>query len=199
MLILPIVYSLEELEECQPIIKPADVPCLVISCWNYTKPCSDITARMYNSNGTYLGNYTYGPFGSSELCNYTFNITELGTYTYLVSNGDSGSIKIEENNIMSIAIIISIIALGFAFLLTSFFVDKEFKDIKAICFFSSFIFFIGAVGLGFPMLSSLPNSNSFRVILITLISIFLAIMLAIIFLYSALRFTKVFDRLSGER
>lgn len=126
ILMLPIVYALEE---CQPITEPKDIPCLITSTWNYSGECGGDNATFYNSSGGNIGTYTFDNYGSSGLCNITFNITTTGSYTYKVTNGDSGNILVEaEDNMTSLGVIIFLILLNivlFALPLFIKFTDNE--------------------------------------------------------------------------
>lgn len=114
--------SVYGIEECKTIIEPSDVPCLVTSLWNYTPPCDQYNATVWDKTGSNIINYTFGDYGNSNFCNFTWNISTVGSYIYKVSNGDSGTIHIEVDNLMvgitiGIGIIIALL-LTIAFNLT---------------------------------------------------------------------------------
>lgn len=108
MMIVPLAAGLEE---CKPVEEKESIPCQVTSTWNYTAPCSGHKAIVYNGSGNNIINFTFGSFGDSGLCNFTWNISTTGSYTYKIDTGDSGNIIVEvENLILSIIIGVGIIA-----------------------------------------------------------------------------------------
>lgn len=92
-----IVPSAFALSECKPVVEPADVTggCLITSTWNYTAPCSNWQAVVYNGSADNVINYTFADYGDTGLCVATWNLSSIGSYMYIVGNGDTGNIKIE--------------------------------------------------------------------------------------------------------
>lgn len=131
LLMLPLVYGQEE---CGPVIEGEDIPCYVTSLWNYTPPCSQWNATVYNSTGENVINYSFQDWGDSNLCYYTWNITTLDSYIYQVENGDSGSITVGADNMLIASILgIGIIA-GILFFF-AFKLENEYIFLRMLCLF----------------------------------------------------------------
>lgn len=137
--VLPLAVALEE---CKPVLEPPEVPCRITSTWNYTPPCSAYTVVVFNSTGDNFINYTFADYGSSGLCNATFNVTEKGSYSYLVDgNGDSGNIVVELTN-MSLNLVIGIGIVAALLLWLSFKLEKEHFFLKLLLIISSVTFLL---------------------------------------------------------
>jgi len=107
LITLPAAYSLDE---CKSVIEKSDIPCRITSTWNYTAPCTNHYAIVYNETGSNIINFTFSSYGSSGLCNFTWNVTGLGTYNYEIDTGDTGIVIVEaENLILALVIGIGII------------------------------------------------------------------------------------------
>ncbi len=81
------------LDECKGTMLINEVPCIVLISSN---DCTTVGIKFYNNGSTLLDDRSmtqYSPF----TCNQTFNYTNLGTYTFNYSTGDSGSIVVEED------------------------------------------------------------------------------------------------------
>jgi len=193
-----LTLSVSGLEECTPVTSIQDIPCMVVSVWNYSN-CILEKAVFYNESGVNFINYTFSDYGGSGLCNFTFNYSSIGSFTYKVTNGDQGNILVKPDITMVYAIIGSVLFIGLAFLLISFFIGKEFANIKVLSFFSSIAFFLLSLVFSFILLPNLPNQADFKLMLITTLTVFCLIVIVIIYFYMSERFIKVFDRLSGER
>ena len=91
LLIIPFAYSLEECKD--NTITENDIPCLIFLPVNNTE-CSTFDVSIFKDNissyNTTLTEYT------NFLCQFEFNKTAFGTYSFQYSNGDSGSIIVEE-------------------------------------------------------------------------------------------------------
>jgi len=136
ILMLLLSTTVNALEECKSVMEPSDVPCLITSLWNYTPPCNQYNATVWYETGSNIINYTFSDYGSSGLCNFTWNITELGSYIYQVSNGDSGTIHIGADNLMlgltiGVGIIIALL------LVIAFNLGEDMTWIKIYLIFSS--------------------------------------------------------------
>jgi len=108
ILMITVTTSVYGLKECGKSVEPSEIPCLVTSLWNYTTPCNQWNATVYNASGINVKNYTFQDLKNIGLCYYQWNLTELGSYIYVVENGDSGNITIGADNM----IIASIIGIG---------------------------------------------------------------------------------------
>lgn len=106
------------LEECQREQEPKNIPCQIISTWNYSKPCSIHTADSYYENGSFIQTNTFEAHGATDLCRFTWNITEEGTYNYVVDTGETGGILVKkfqgiDDRMMTIIFALSIIIIYF--------------------------------------------------------------------------------------
>ena len=99
MLLIPLVYSIE----CQRITQVKDIPCDVITDWMPPLPCSNYNASIYNSSGDIVILKQYGDY--IPYCNFTFNISKVGTYHYNSTILD-GIITVEgeDDNMISVVI-----------------------------------------------------------------------------------------------
>lgn len=120
------------LQECQSVITASDVPCQVTTTWNYTPPCDDYTASIYNQSGDLLASRTLGNFSGTGLCNFTFNYTDKGSYTFLIDSGDTGSLTVEEDEDMILGLIIGIGIVAALLLWFSFNLDPEHGILKLL-------------------------------------------------------------------
>lgn len=115
--LLCLVSVVFAIDECKPMMKPSDIPCVVTSTWEYSPPCNDSIVFVYDVDGNNILNYTFQDLsGSSSLCYFFWNISVLGSYSFLVSNGDSGNILLEEDNMMAFFIVVSALAVLFLIL-----------------------------------------------------------------------------------
>lgn len=92
MFLVSLAYSIDE---CKPVIEPKEVNCTISATWNYTLPCTNHVALVYNSSGANTFNFTFIQKGNSPICYFVWNVTELGSYQGLVSNGDTFNINVE--------------------------------------------------------------------------------------------------------
>ena len=104
---IPLVIAVEE---CQDIMEPKDIPCMIISNWEYDS-CTATTLEIYNSNKTLVDTINYTDYGVGGFCNVTWNITTRDTYYLNVSNKDTLSITVqsEDEEMASISITIFIL------------------------------------------------------------------------------------------
>lgn len=126
------------LENCDYKIEPSEIPCTVVSSFAYAAPCSDHIAETHNSSGDNFINFTFGDYGDSGLCAFTFNLTALGSYTFTVANGDIGEVLVVNTN-MLIAMVIGIVAIVAIFLFLAFKLEETHNMIKLLLIFFSVI------------------------------------------------------------
>jgi len=100
-----LLASVMALEECQSVNVPSDIPCTIKSTWAYAN-CSLTEVKVYNSTPELLFTTNFTEYGAAGRCNITWNISAVGSYFYNVSNGDSGTITIEVDEKMNIALAI---------------------------------------------------------------------------------------------
>lgn len=93
--------------ECENIETPADIPCMIISTWDYGN-CSPTQAKIYNSTPTLLDTRNFTDFGASGRCNFTWNISTVDSYFWNVTNGDTGHITVEVDDKLNLAIVIGL-------------------------------------------------------------------------------------------
>lgn len=95
-----LAFSIYAIEECKGTITDTEVPCLIFLPTNTTEiSCTTLSISLFNGN---LSIFTHSLSKYNDfLCNSTFNMTDYGTYTFIFSNGDSGSIIVEEDTKMT--------------------------------------------------------------------------------------------------
>lgn len=162
-MMVQIVYG-AELKECQPIITPSEAEnCTVTSIWNYTKdsPCNTYTAKVYNINADNIQNFTFIDYGSTGKCFFFWNITEKGSYHYLVNNSDSGEIVVEEaeDNMSSLAIVLFVLTVtGALFILPFIKQFSRFEITNLICERSCWLIAIYLMMLNSAMVATIADS-----------------------------------------
>lgn len=93
LILLPIVTALDE---CKGTITTEESPCIIIIPF---ENCSQIEIAFYNNESTFLDQRVmteYSPF----TCQATFNYSTPQTYTFNYTTGDSGSIIVEEEEML---------------------------------------------------------------------------------------------------
>jgi len=115
LILLLLIPTATAISQCNSPIETVDVPCMIVTAWQYPNACSSYSVRIFNSNTTLLSERTLGSYGSSGRCNITFNYSTADSYLLNFSSGDSSSIIVkDENNIYYlyvVAIIVFIILL----------------------------------------------------------------------------------------
>lgn len=103
LLLIPLGYALEE---CQDIITPNDIPCIITSTWEYPNLCNTYEVKIYESQGLLLETKNLDAIGI--YCNFTIHNSTIGSYYYNVSSGDTGAfiIKNEGDNMISLGVIL---------------------------------------------------------------------------------------------
>ena len=118
-------------EECKGTMTSTEIPCTLFL--PYTDTCTDLYVSIYNTTSiiyeTQMEEYT--PF----LCNATFNISEVGSYVFNYSTGDSGSIIVENDDDMMLAITIGIGIFAGLLLFLAFKLDESHFIMKLIMTF----------------------------------------------------------------
>lgn len=110
LVLIPAVYGLEM---CQTPTTPNDIPCMVVSTWKYDN-CNVTQAVIYNETPALVSTRNFTDH--SVRCNFTWNITTLGSYWWNVSNSDSGSIIVEVDETMGFAVIVGLTLFSIAFI-----------------------------------------------------------------------------------
>ena len=104
------------IKDCKPVMLPSvkDIPCLVISSWQFPNNCGSYTINTYNSNGTLLDTRTMANYSSTGRCNITFNYTTQDSYLLNWSSGDSSKIIVEgEDKMASLSVMLFVCGITF--------------------------------------------------------------------------------------
>lgn len=104
LLMFPIATAIID---CQGVIIPNEVECMIISTWSYND-CNSTQAKIYNSTPTLTSTKNFTDYIGTGKCNFTWNISTKGSYIWNVSNGDTGRITVEVDTKMNIAIAIAL-------------------------------------------------------------------------------------------
>lgn len=106
-----VALSVSALKECKEVMQSGEIPCEIITSWNYPNECNTYEMKVYNQTPLLVYNISLTNYTGTGLCNQTFNITTKGSYIFNISNGgDSGRIIVEgEDEMASLAITIFIL------------------------------------------------------------------------------------------
>lgn len=80
--------------ECKDILTPSEIPCTIKSTWTYAD-CNTTEVKVYNTTPELLFITNFSNYGDTGRCNITWNISTVGSYFYNVSNGDTGTIIVQ--------------------------------------------------------------------------------------------------------
>ena len=138
LLLIPLVSGIED---CLGTMNPPDVPCSVISSWQFPNNCTTYTINVYNETPILLDTRTMADYGITGRCNITFNYSKVGSYLLNWSSGDSSKIIVEVDSMsyITIGILLGIITFVFAYLTTK--VKHWFLQIALSLFTLMMIFF----------------------------------------------------------
>jgi len=161
-------------------------PCLDCSCvlniYN-PSPYETFINSTYNLNNNNNGIYTTG------IINLTYNkniypITLVCNDSLKNYNGDDrNGIKVSETVFDYTAGIIAFVGVAIIFMIMSFWINKSFKSIRLVAFFSSLIFIALSLVLGYAIISQSPSPTGFKIIFGVGITSFVMITLIIIYFY----------------
>jgi len=113
LMILMMVSIATAIEECQGTITPSDVPCMIVTTWDYENACNTYQLSIYNSTPELLDTRALTDYTPTYFCNTTFNYTQQGSYNYNISNiNETGTITVEADDEMNLAIVITLIGFG---------------------------------------------------------------------------------------
>jgi hypothetical protein len=157
------IGTVQAIELCTETVEPLDIPCNIVSTWNYTPPCNSYYAILYNSSGYNLLNFTMDSYGDSGLCYFTFNQTVRDSYSFVINNGDTGNINVSADNmemgiVFGIGIIVSIL------MFLAFKLDDSHSLLRLLFIFES----ITLIGL-IPAAFIIPNITTIFYKMITFI------------------------------
>ena len=123
LLFLSFSYAIEE---CKGTVTIKEIPCILLLPLNTSNTnCSTIEVSLYNESNN-LFNETLSEYNEFN-CNGTFNVSTYGTYTFMYSNGDSGSITVikEADEMVSLSITLFIMLINIAIFILPFFIKLE--------------------------------------------------------------------------
>ena len=140
LVMIPLVQSLKDCEG--PTITKGELPCLIISSWSFD--CSLHSVNIFNEVPSFLRNASLADFGTTSKCNLTFgentNETEIGSYLFNWTTGDSSKIIIVEDNDMLIALVIGVSIIVGLFIFLTFAVKEDKPFLANFFFLGIFIF-----------------------------------------------------------
>ena len=96
MLILLAIPLVSALQECYSPIDPTDIPCNIISTYDFEGDCSNHTVMIYDDTPSLLETREWGNYGIVGRCNTTFNYTEGGSYTINSTEGSTATIIVNQ-------------------------------------------------------------------------------------------------------
>jgi len=102
IIVLVILASLSgialAIQECDSPIEPADIPCNMISTYDFEGDCNTHTLKIYNDVPELLETRNWSNYTIPGICNSTFNYTEGGSYYINSSEGSSITIIVNQKN-----------------------------------------------------------------------------------------------------
>ena len=137
LMMLIMVLTVYSLEDCTGIMNKGDLPCLIISSWQFD--CATETIQIYNEVPTLIRTAQLVDYGSSGRCNISFGIadneTNLGSYLLNWSVGDTSKINLVEDNNMLIALVIGVTFIVALFIFLTFAVKDDMPFLAYSFFF----------------------------------------------------------------
>ncbi len=128
--------------DCKGIMNKGELPCLIISSWSFN--CSQHQVNIFNEVPSLLRNASLADYGETGYCNLTFGVatneTEIGSYLFNWTTGDTSKLIIEEDNNMLIALVIGVTFIVGLFIFLTF-ATKEDKPFLANFFFLGIFIF----------------------------------------------------------
>jgi len=137
LMVLLLISIVRSLEDCKGIMDSGDIPCLVISSWQFPNSCDTYTINIYKSNTTLLDTRTMGDYGLTGRCNITFNYTTLDSYLLNWSSGDSSKIIVQEDDDMILGMVLGVGIISALLLFFAFKLDDEHIVLKILFMISS--------------------------------------------------------------
>jgi hypothetical protein len=133
LLMISIVMAIDE---CKGVMNSRDIPCLIISTWQFPNQCGTYTIQTYR-NATLLDTRTMANYSLTGRCNVTFNYTKQDSYLLNWSSGDSSKIIIEEDDDMILGIVLGVGIISALLLFFAFKLDDEHTILKILFMISS--------------------------------------------------------------
>lgn len=120
LVLIPLVIAIAE-NECTDIITQNDIPCSIISSWEYNN-CTSTQVKIYNSTPALISTRNFSVYSDSGRCNITWNITQRGSYFWNVTNGDTGRLIVEseDDQMASLAITLFVLLITAAIFFVAF-------------------------------------------------------------------------------
>lgn len=139
IMVLVMIQVAQAIKDCQGVMNSRDLPCLLISRWNYT--CAGESATIYNEVPNFLRTSQLADYGITGRCNSTYgeniNETLVGSYVIDWSKGDSSTIIIEEDDEMILGTVIGVGIVAALLLFFAFKLDEEHQLLKILFMISS--------------------------------------------------------------
>ncbi len=180
LLMIPSAYALRDCEG--PTITKGELPCLIISSWSFN--CSQHQINIFNEVPILIRNAQLVDYGNTSKCNITFgkttNETQIGSYLFNWTTGDTSKLIIKEDNDMLIALVIGVTFIVALFIFLTFAV-KDDKPFLANFFFLGIFIFVTVLS---NLLWKITNVNSapYEPIMLIVYRIFLIITMLMMFI-----------------
>ncbi len=190
LLMIPLASAIIDCEG--PTITKGELPCLVISSWSFD--CSQESVLIFNEVPILIRNASLGDFGATSKCNLTFGVntneTEIGSYLFNWTTGDTSKLIIKEDNNMLIALVIGISLIVALFIFLTFAV-KEDKPFLANFFFLGIFIFTTVLS---NLLWKITNINSapYEPIMLIVYRMFLVITMLMMFVVLLMLTIEIF-------
>lgn len=141
MVLLLIPLAAAELIECKGVMNQRDLPCQIISTWQFPRECGTYEIKIFNTTANLARTATMGNYTDTARCNITFGIypneTTQGNYVLNWSSGDSSKIIIEEDEDMILGIVLGVGIISALLLFFAFKLDDEHIVLKILFMISS--------------------------------------------------------------
>jgi len=174
MLMIPLVMALEE---CKGVMVSRDIPCMIISTWQFPNACNTYDIKIFKSNTTLIDTKPMGDYGLSGRCNTTWNHSAQDSYLLNWSSGDSSKIIIEEDDDMILGIVLGVGIISALLLFMAFKLDDEHTILKILFMISSITLLILIPASTFITTTSNAGKIFYRVFLYIFIAFWLYVFL----------------------
>lgn len=192
LVLASMIYATGEVE-CKGTIDETDIPCQLLLPFVNTSviDCTTLNIKVFNNASTLLYTQTMNTYNGFN-CNATFNQTALGSYTFSYSNGDSGSIIVEESNMnffnMMVYLVFNAILLVFIVFMHKFrdstassivygwiatamgviigaiVISPNFEVIKGVVFFIDVDYYLATISFILALYTAIASVNLYRII-----------------------------------
>lgn len=180
LILIPLVQTIQDCEG--PTITKGDLPCLIISSWSFD--CSQHSIMIFNEVPKLLRNASLADYGATSRCNITFgevqNETEIGSYLFNWTTGDSAKLIIKEDNNMLIALVIAVIFIVGLFIFLTMTAKEDKPFLANFYFLGIFIFTTVLANLIWKITN--VNSAPYEPIMLLIYRIFLIMTMLMFFI-----------------